>query len=102
MTRTTISFDTYEYAKDLQKAGFTEAQVEVLVKYAKIQNDLINSWQLMTHTAISFDTYEYAKDLQKAGFTEAQIEVSVKYAKIQNNLIDHLREQIKAIKNLQS
>ena len=39
-----ITFDTFQYAKDLQKAGFTEVQVETQVKYAKEQIKNINEW----------------------------------------------------------
>jgi len=44
MTQHTITFDTFQYAKDLQKAGFTEVQVETQVKYAKEQTKNINAW----------------------------------------------------------
>lgn len=37
-----ITFDTFQYAKDLQKAGFTEIQIETQVKYAKEQMKSIN------------------------------------------------------------
>lgn len=46
MAQHTIAFDTFQYAKDLKKAGFTEIQVETHVKYAKEQanniSELIN------------------------------------------------------------
>jgi len=40
MTHAAIFFDTFQYAKDLQKAGYTEVQIETQVKYAKVQIDL--------------------------------------------------------------
>lgn len=42
MTHAIISFDTFQYAKDLQKAGYTEIQIETQVKYAKEQTNNIN------------------------------------------------------------
>jgi hypothetical protein len=39
-----ITFDTFQYAKDLKKAGFTEIQIETQVKYAKEQAKGINEW----------------------------------------------------------
>jgi hypothetical protein len=39
MSHHTIVFDTFQYAKDLKKAGFTEIQIETQVKYAKKQCD---------------------------------------------------------------
>ncbi len=44
MAQHTIIFDTFQYAKDLQKAGFTEIQVETQVKYAKEQTKNISEW----------------------------------------------------------
>ena len=43
MTQHIVMFDTFQYAKDLQKAGFTETQVETQVKYAKKQADAVNN-----------------------------------------------------------
>ena len=42
MTQHAITFDTFQYAKDLKKAGFTEIQVETHVKYAKEQANNIS------------------------------------------------------------
>ena len=42
MAQHTITFDTFQYAKDLKKAGFTEIQVETQVKYAKEQANNVN------------------------------------------------------------
>ncbi len=44
MAQHTIVLDTFQYAKDLQKAGFTEIQVETQVKYAKEQTKNISAW----------------------------------------------------------
>ncbi|EKE01489.1 MAG: hypothetical protein ACD_21C00120G0002 [uncultured bacterium] len=44
MTQHTIVLDTFQYAKDLQKAGFTEIQVETQVKYAKEQAKNLSEW----------------------------------------------------------
>lgn len=39
---TTVAFDTLQYAKKLQKAGFTETQAEVQVEIIKEQTEAIN------------------------------------------------------------
>jgi len=58
MTHATIFFDTFQYAKDLQKSGFTEIQVETQVKYAKEQANNIN--ELIDNNLIT------KRDLQEA------------------------------------
>jgi len=42
MAQHTITFDTFQYAKDLKKAGLTDIQVETHVKYAKEQANNVN------------------------------------------------------------
>ena len=42
MSHNAITIDTFQYAKDLKKAGFTEIQVETHVKYAKEQANNIS------------------------------------------------------------
>jgi hypothetical protein len=44
MTSAILMFDTLQYAKKLQKAGFTETQAEVQAEAFKEQNVAINSW----------------------------------------------------------
>lgn len=39
-----ITFDTLQYAKRLQKAGFTEKQAEIQVEIIKEQTDAINEF----------------------------------------------------------
>ena len=39
-----ITFDTFQYAKELKKVGFTEAQVDTQVNFAKKQTDNINDF----------------------------------------------------------
>lgn len=42
MTQVSMVFDTLQYAKRLQKAGFTEVQAETQVEIIKEQTDAIN------------------------------------------------------------
>jgi uncharacterized membrane protein YqiK len=39
-----LSFDTLQYAKKLQQAGFTEKQAEIQAETFKEQAELINNW----------------------------------------------------------
>jgi len=39
-----LTFDTLQYAKKLQQAGFTEKQAEIQAETFKEQNDTINNW----------------------------------------------------------
>ena len=39
-----LTFDTLQYAKKLQKAGFTEEQAEIQAETFKEQADTINDW----------------------------------------------------------
>ena len=64
MTHATISFDTFQYAKDLQKSGFTEAQIETQVKYAKVQVELIKEQANNINELIDNDLVT-KKDLQE-------------------------------------
>ena len=44
MNTMALNFDTLQYAKKLQKAGFTEEQAEIQAETFKEQNDTINNW----------------------------------------------------------
>jgi hypothetical protein len=44
MSAHAIAFDTFQCAKDLKKAGFTEIQVETQIKYIKEQIKSVNEW----------------------------------------------------------
>jgi hypothetical protein len=44
MNTMALSFDTLQYAKKLQQAGFTEKQAEIQAETFKEQAELINSW----------------------------------------------------------
>jgi len=39
-----LTFDTLQYAKKLQKAGFTEEQAEIQAELAQGQANTINNW----------------------------------------------------------
>ena len=41
MAQHTITFDVFQYAKKLQKAGFTDVQVEAQVEFVKAQVEFI-------------------------------------------------------------
>jgi hypothetical protein len=43
MAQHTITFDTFQYATDLKKAGFTEIQIETQIKYAREQTKSISA-----------------------------------------------------------
>lgn len=64
MTHATILFDTFQYAKDLQKSGFTEAQIETQIKYAKVQVELIKEQADNINELIDNDLVT-KKDLQE-------------------------------------
>ena len=44
MNTMTLTFDTLQYAKKLQKAGFTEQQAEIQAETFKEQSKAINEW----------------------------------------------------------
>ena len=64
MTHAIISFDTFQYAKDLQKSGFTEAQIETQVKYAKVQVELVKEQADNTNNLIN-NNLATKKDLKE-------------------------------------
>lgn len=81
MTHATILFDTFQYAKDLQKSGFTEAQIETQVKYAKVQVELIKEQADNINKLIDNDLVT-KKDLQ-----EAKQELELKIEKMSYKII---------------
>ena len=44
MNTMALTFDTLQYSKKLQQAGFTESQAEIQVETFKEQVELINDW----------------------------------------------------------
>lgn len=65
MTHTTILFDTFQYAKDLQKAGYSDIQIETHVKHAKAQAELAKE-QTNNINKLIDNELATKKDLQEA------------------------------------
>ena len=81
MAQHTITFDTLQYAKKLQKAGFTEVQAEVQVEIIKEQVDAISN--------LIDDSLATKKDIKELDLkVETKIkELDLKIEAIKNEII---------------
>ena len=82
-----ITFDTFRYAKELKKAGFTEIQVDTQVKFAKEQTDTINDFidsNIATKQDIK-ETQQNIKEIQK-DIKELELKMELKMELIKKDL----------------
>jgi uncharacterized FlaG/YvyC family protein len=85
MAHATISFDTFQYAKDLQKAGYTEIQIETQVKHAKKQANNIN--ELIDNNFVTKKDLQEVKQELKQEIKETKQELTFKMEKMSYKII---------------
>lgn len=84
-------FDIFYHAKNLQKAGFNESQVEAQVELARAVIEFADAQINLTKkqsTIILFDFFKHAKNLQRSGFTEVQADAQIELVKAQIEFIE--------------
>jgi len=77
----TITFDTLQYAKRLQKAGFTEVQAEAQVEIIKEQVEAISS-RIDGSLATKQDIAELKRDIK-----ELELKIVIKLSGIMGGMI---------------